>query len=64
MCKFSLAVFVLYEKVKILGQSNLIVVIGFFWILNSFELDVWSLQACYKERFVVDHFWDLKGWKN
>ena len=34
MCKFSLAVFVLYEKVKILGQSNLIVVIGFLILLS------------------------------
>lgn len=34
MCKFSLDIFVLYEKMKILGQSNLIVVIGFLILLS------------------------------
>lgn len=41
MCKFSLDIFVLYEKMKILGQSNLIVVIGFL-ILLSYMFDLYS----------------------
>lgn len=41
MCKFSLAIFVLYEKMKILGQTNLIVVIGFL-ILLSYMFDLYS----------------------
>ena len=35
MCKFSLAIFVLYEKMEILDQSNsFIVVIGFLVLLS------------------------------